>query len=412
MAGPLDDVAHLIREIAQLLDVERTHPQQKLIERFMLPDKIIEFRASLKRDNGEVTFYRCCRVQHSDVLGCYKGGLRFQQTICLEDMVAMAIWMTLKSALVDIPFGGAKGGVAVDPRQLTVSELERLTRKYTNRLIKDIGPASDIPAPDVGTGEREMAWIYDEYRKHRETARGCVTGKPIELGGSQGRLGATGNGVVFAMLEAMRDLGMTDPRIAIQGFGTVGSQAARMCHEHGLRVVAVADSRGGLYRKEGLDVPALLAHAHLHRRISNFPHTEILPDILTCDCDILLPCAIEGVINRRNAAGIRARLIVEGANGPALLAADPVLDERRLRVVPDILANAGGVIVSYYEWVQNCEGFYWEEEQVNARLHKKMRETYARVRDYAASRGLSLRRAAYCLALEKVLRAMALRGSQ
>jgi len=330
----------------------------------------------------------------------------------VEEVQALAIWMTLKTALVGIPYGGAKGGVSVSPRDLSIHERERLVRKYTHRLVNDIGPSSDIPAPDVGTSEQEMAWIYDEYRKHREDATGCVTGKPVELGGSLGRRAATGNGVVFAMLEAIRDLGLKNPTVAIQGFGNVGSHAALGCHQYGIRVVSVSDALGGIHDPDGLDVPGLIDHMVRNRSVSTFPGSQPLDDLISSPCDILLPCAMESVINKQNALSIQAKLIVEGANGPTMLEADPILQERDVVVVPDILANAGGVIVSYYEWVQNREGFYWEEEDVNSRLQKRIAETYVKVREYATETNTSLRKAAYCIALEKIITAMDLRGSQ
>jgi len=412
MSSPLADVQKLIREIGARLEIDARYPGQNLVERFLIPDKIIQFRASLKRDSGSVDLYRCYRVQHSDMLGCYKGGIRFHPQVDMEEVQALALWMALKTALVDIPFGGAKGGISVDPTTLTINELERLVRKYTHRLVNDIGPSSDIPAPDVGTSEREMAWIYDEYRKHREVARGCVTGKPVELGGSQGRRAATGTGVVFCMLEAMADLGIQEPTVAVQGFGNVGSFAALGCHERGIRVVAAADVRGAVHNPAGLDVPALVQHVKATGSVLGFAGSRPIDDVITCACDILLPCALEGVIQADNAARIQARLIVEGANGPTSLAADAVLTERGISVVPDILANAGGVIVSYYEWVQNREGFYWDEDEVLQRLHKKITKAYARTREYAAAHGLSLRHAAYCIALEKIVRGMHLRGAQ
>ncbi len=412
MAGPLEDVNALVTSVGELLDIDKQYPRQNMISRFLVPDKIIRFRASLKRDDGAIDSYSCYRIQHSDVLGCYKGGVRFHPSVQLEEVQALAIWMTLKTALVGIPFGGAKGGVCVSPRDLSVHELERLVRKYTHRLVNDIGPSNDIPAPDIGTSEREMAWIYDEYRKHRENASGCVTGKPVDLGGSRGRRAATGTGVAFTMFEAMRDLDLENPTVAIQGFGNVGSHAALACHRKGLRVVGVGDARGGIYNADGLDIPALVEHALVNRTVARFPAGEPLEDVITCACDVLMPCAIESVINPHNAERIQARLIVEGANGPTMLAADSVLASRDIHVVPDILANAGGVIVSYYEWVQNREGFYWEEADVNERLHKKITEAYARVRAEATERKISLRQAAYGIALEKIIRAMHLRGSQ
>lgn len=412
MPSPLEDVTKLVHEIGRLLEIDKRYPQQSMVERFLAPDKVIRFKASLKRDDGSVTLLDCYRVQHSDTLGCYKGGIRFHPRVDLDEVQALATWMSLKTALVNIPFGGAKGGIAVDPAHLSVNELERLVRKYTFRLLSDIGPSTDIPAPDVNTSAREMAWIYDEYRKSHATARGVVTGKPVEIGGSLGRKAATGNGVVFVMLEAIRDLGLRQPRVAVQGFGNVGSHAALACHENGVKVVAASDVKGTVGNANGLDVPALVEYAQKHGGVSGFPGGKPLADVLSCDCDILLPCALEGVITEKNAESVKAKLIVEGANGPITLGGDAVLDRRGVTVVPDILANAGGVIVSYYEWVQNREGFYWDEDEVNGKLRKKITAAYARVRGCAAERKLSLRKAAYCLAIDKIICAMDLRGSQ
>jgi len=411
MSNPLADVSKLIREIGVHLKLDERYPDSNIIERFLMAEKIIFFRLSLKRSSGKVVFFPCYRVQHSDQLGPYKGGIRFHPDVNLDEVKALAIWMTLKTALVGIPFGGAKGGIEVNPEDLTGDELERLVRKYTERLVTDIGPLVDIPAPDIGTGEQEMAWIYDEYRKFHSDARSVVTGKPIIVGGSKGRAAATGDGVVYAMMEAVKDLGLKDPSVAIQGFGKVGSAAAGQCARQNIRVVAVNDVRGGVKNPEGLDIASLTRYAHENGTVAGFPGAEPLDeDVITCACDILLPCAIESVITTENAPKIQAKLIVEGANGPTQLDADPVLEKRGITVVPDILANAGGVIVSYYEWVQNREGFYWEEEEIRDRLYKKITSAYAAVRDFAQADDISLRKAAYCLAMDKLAEGMALRG--
>ena len=412
MTTPLEDATRLVIETGDLLEIEKLYPRQNIVERFLIPDKIIQFRVSLKRDDGSIDFYKCYRIQHSDAMGCYKGGIRFHPSVDLEEVQALALWMSLKTALVGVPFGGAKGGVSVSSGDLSVHELERLVRKYTHRLVNDIGPEVDIPAPDVGTSEREMAWIYDEYRKYRDNARGSVTGKPIEVGGSLGRKEATGNGVVFSMLEAIRDLGLKNPAVAIQGFGNVGSHAALGCHKHGIKVVAVSDAFGCISNTDGLDIPALVAHMASNSTVTSFPNVEHLDDIISCECDVLLPCALEGVINGLNASDVKAKLIVEGANGPTVLDADKILEKRGVIVVPDILANAGGVIVSYYEWVQNREGFYWSEEKVNDQLHKKITDAYTRVKKHADDLGISLRKAAYCLAIEHISETMNMRGVQ
>jgi len=413
MASPLEDVHQLVRETGETLEIERRFPGQNIVERFLIPDKVLLFRASIKRDNGGISYYTCYRVQHSDVLGVYKGGIRFHPRVDLDEVKALALWMTLKTAVVEIPFGGAKGGVSVDPKTLSLSELERLVRRYTDRLLHDIGPYVDVPAPDVNTSSREMGWIYDEFRKHHANARASVTGKPIELGGSLGRMAATGNGVVFVMLEAVKDLGLKAPTAAIQGFGNVGSHVALACAREGVKVVAVSDIFGAVQNARGLDVPALVAHARKTGTVKGFAGGEPFSgDIVGCPCDILLPCALEDAITEKNAGQVQAKLVVEGANGPTSLKADAILAKKGVPVVPDILANSGGVIVSYYEWVQNRDGFYWPEDEVNARLLKKITSAYARVKAAAASRNLTMRQAAYCLAIEKIAVAMDFRGVQ
>ncbi len=412
MLSAFDNAMTLVEGTAKLLKFSEKYPTHKIVERLRIPDKIIMFRSTLQKDDGRMEVYSSFRVQHSDVLGPYKGGTRFDERVDLDEVKALALWMTLKTALVNIPFGGAKGGISVDPKKLSVTELERLVRKYTSRLISDIGPSIDIPAPDMGTGAREMAWIYDEYRKHREVAKGVVTGKPVEIGGSLGRLAATGKGVVCTMLEAVRELGMEDYTVAVQGFGNVGSHAALDLWKRGVSIVAVGDVTGNVHNPEGLDIEELITYCKKTGGVKGFPGSTPLKNIISCPCDVLLPCAVENVIRGRNARHIKAKLIVEGANGPTTPKADSILEERGVTVVPDILANAGGVIVSYYEWVQNREGFYWEEADVEERLFKLLRKTYARVSDYANTNKVSLRTAAYSLALGKIAKAMVARGIQ
>jgi glutamate dehydrogenase (NAD(P)+) len=412
MATIYENAVALIRETADLLQVNQRHPGLQLVERFEMPDKIIMFRSTLQRDDGTMTCHLCYRIQHNDILGPYKGGIRFHPQVDLEEVKALALWMTLKTALVDIPFGGAKGGIAVDPKTLTAAELERLVRKYTHRLVNDISPNIDIPAPDMGTGQREMAWIYDEYRKHREVARAVVTGKPVEIGGSLGRREATGRGVVCAMLEAVYDLGLKDYSVAIQGFGNVGSHAALDLEARGIRVVGVQDITGGVYRARGLNISDLVRHHQETGGVRGFPGGEPLASAIACPCDVLLPCAMENAVTEDNASAVQARLIVEGANGPTTTAADRILARKGVTVVPDILANAGGVIVSYFEWVQNREGFYWEEDEVNNRLFQRLRKAYSRVKDLAQQKKITLRQASYCLALDKIFRATVARGAQ
>ncbi len=413
MANVLENALSLVEKTGDILNFNKRFQGQEIMERLRIPDKVIMFRASVQLDRGGMKVFNCYRIQHNDVLGCYKGGIRFHPDVDLDEVKALALWMTLKTSLVGIPYGGAKGGITVDPKTLSVTELERLVRKYTSRLVNDIGPNIDIPAPDMGTSTREMAWIYDEYRKYRDVARGVVTGKPISLGGSLGRKEATGRGVVCTMLEAVKDAGLANYTVAVQGFGNVGSHAALDCFERGLKVVAIQDVTGGVCNPEGLNVRELIKHRDQTGAIEGFtggkPMTE---NVVSYPCDVLLPCAKENMITEENAASVKAKLIVEGANGPTTPEADKILNAHKILVVPDILANAGGVIVSYFEWVQNREGFYWEEEDVNTRLFNRLRKAYAGVREMAAAKKVSFRQAAYCIALEKIVLAMTARGVQ
>ena len=412
MANVLENAISLVEKTADILNFNKRFHGQEIIERLRIPDKVIMFRASVQLDRGGLKVFTCYRVQHSDILGCYKGGIRFHPDVDLDEVKALALWMSLKTSLVGIPYGGAKGGITVDPKTLSVTELERLVRKYTSRLVNDIGPNIDIPAPDMGTSAREMAWIYDEYRKYRDVARGVVTGKPIALGGSLGRKEATGRGVVCTMLEAVKDLGLKNYTVGVQGFGNVGAHAALDCFERGIKVVAILDITGAACNPEGLNVPEMVKYRDQTGGIEGFPGGKPFEDIVSYPCDVFLPCAKENMITEENVASVKAKLIVEGANGPTTPEADKILDERKIVVVPDILANAGGVIVSYFEWVQNREGFYWEEEDVNTRLFNRLRKAYAAVKEMAGAKKVSLRQAAYCIALEKIVQAMISRGVQ
>lgn len=408
-----DNAIGLVEKTGKILNFEKRFHGMEIIERIRIPDKVIMFRATVQLDSGPLKVFNCYRIQHSDVLGPYKGGIRFHPEVDLDEVKALALWMTLKTALVDIPYGGAKGGITVDPKTLSVTELERLVRKYTSRLVNDIGPNIDIPAPDMGTSAREMAWIYDEYRKYRDVARGVVTGKPIALGGSLGRKEATGRGVVCAMMEAVGELGLKDYTVAVQGFGNVGSHAALELHQRGVRIVAVSDITGSVQNPKGLDIPAMVKHRDQTGGIAGFEGGKELKDDIVCfPCDVFLPCAKENTITADNVRGLKAKLVVEGANGPTTPEADAIINQRGIFLVPDILANAGGVIVSYFEWVQNREGFYWEEEEVNTRLYGRLRKAYSRIKQFAAQKKMSLRQAAYCIAIEKIVRSMIDRGVQ
>ncbi|MBN1129675.1 MAG: Glu/Leu/Phe/Val dehydrogenase [Chitinispirillaceae bacterium] len=412
MSTVFENAVRLVTRSVGKLDSKQQFPGKAIVERLTVPDKIIQFYSSIQKDDGSIQVFECYRVQYDDALGPYKGGIRLHPKVDLDEVKALALWMTLKTALVGIPYGGAKGGIAVDPAILSAAELERLIRSYTYTLKNDIGPNIDIPAPDMGSGEREMAWIYDEYRKHHDSARGVVTGKPVCLGGSLGRREATGRGVVCVMLEAVRDAKLTNYTVAVQGFGNVGSYAALTLAERGIKVVAAGDVTGAIINTNGLDIPRLVEHCRKNGCVRGFEGSEPLGDIITCDCDVLLPCAMENAITVTNAKAVKAKVIVEGANGPTTPDADRILAEKGTMVVPDVLANSGGVIVSYFEWVQNREGFYWEEEEVNARLFSRLRKSYERVSRFAAEKGVSMREAAYCLALEKIVQAFIARGVQ
>ncbi len=369
----------------------------------------------VRMDDGEVRVFTGHRVQHSQARGPSKGGIRYHPSVTLDEARALAILMTWKCAVVRLPFGGAKGAVACDPSSLSTAEIERLTRRFTAELEPIIGPDSDIPAPDMGTGAREMAWMMDTYSMHRGySVPAIVTGKPIEIGGSEGRQEATGHGVALCVFEGARRLGMPWPkvRVAVQGFGNVGSATARRLTAMGCSIVAVSDLSGGIYRRDGLDLSTLTRYVQEHGRVAGFSGGEGIDNagVLTCDCDVLVPAAMERQLSEHNAAKVRARLIVEGANGPTDAVADRIFADRGIVVVPDILANAGGVTVSYFEWVQGRESFFWSEEEVWQRLDAILTRSFADIWDKAQTEQSSLREAALLLAVDRVARAVQLRG--
>jgi glutamate dehydrogenase (NAD(P)+) len=366
-------------------------------------------------DDGEFGVFTGFRVQHNIARGPGKGGLRYHASMTLDDCRALAMFMTWKAALVDLPFGGAKGGVICDPRTLTESELERLTRRFTTEISLLVGPEKDIPAPDLGTDWRVMAWIMDTVSMHAGySVSAAVTGKPTEIGGSAGRYQATGRGLTTVTMQAMRDHGMRveGASLAVQGFGQVGSQCAALLGALGMRVVAVSDSRGGVHNGSGLDLPALHAHRREGGRVSDFTGGERITnhELLELDVDVLVPAAVESQVTMRNAASIRARMIAEGANAPVTPDAEAALTDRGVLIIPDILANAGGVVVSYFEWVQDLQAFFWEAGEVNTRLEHIMSRSYALVRDLSRERRVSLREAAYHIAVERVAAATKVRG--
>jgi glutamate dehydrogenase (NAD(P)+) len=379
------------------------------------PEKQIIVAVPVMRDVGEVEVFTGYRVLHNTSRGPGKGGIRFDLNVTLDEVKALAAWMTWKCAVVNIPFGGAKGGVVCDPSVLSISELERLTRRYTASLIETLGPESDIPAPDVNTNERVMAWIMDTYSMHkRHAVTGVVTGKPIEMGGSLGRREATGRGCVIVIKEALRHLGLPlqGTKVAVQGFGNVGSVAAQLLEQAGLTIVAISDKSAAVYNPGGISINDALQWIHEHRFLVGYPGADPIDpaEMLELDVDVLVPAAVENAITRKNAARVKARVICEGANGPTTPGADRILEEQGVFVIPDILANAGGVTVSYFEWVQDRSGYFWDEATVNDRLQSILQRSFHDVLSVAGRHQVNMRTAAYMLAVERVAAVHRLRG--
>ncbi|MDJ0677532.1 MAG: Glu/Leu/Phe/Val dehydrogenase [Calothrix sp. MO_167.B42] len=408
---PFDQACSYLDQAAKELKLD-----PGIIEILSSPTKVITVSIPIKRDNGEVQVLVGHRVQHSDILGPYKGGTRYHPAVTLREVSALAMLMTWKCALMGIPYGGAKGGIGIDPKHYSVSELERITRRYTSELIKDIGPSVDIPAPDMGTSAREMAWMMDTYSMNvGHAVPGVVTGKPVSVGGSLGREMATGRGVMIIVREALADLGKSfqGTRIAIQGFGNVGGAAALLMHAAGAKIIAVSTGSGGVFAENGLDIPALKAYANQnHRSLVGFPGAEPISnaELLTLPCDVLVPAALENQITKENVHQIKANIIAEAANGPVTLEASEVLEAQGVTVLPDILANAGGVVVSYLEWVQGLSYLFWDEERVNREMEQLMVRAYHQVIAKSQERGISLRLAAYTLGVGRVAQALKDRG--
>lgn len=380
------------------------------------PRKVVTVSIPVKLDNGQIQVLTGHRVQHSDILGPYKGGIRYHPAVTLGEVSALAMLMTWKCALLGIPYGGAKGGIAINPQSYSVGELERITRRYISELIKDIGPSVDIPAPDMGTSAREMAWMMDTYSVNvGHAVPGVVTGKPLSIGGSLGREMATGRGVMIIVREALAERGkpLTGARVVIQGFGNVGHAAAELLHQLGAKIIAVSTGAGGIFATNGLDIPALTAYrAKNHKSILGFPQAVAISnvDLLTLPCDVLIPAALENQITRENVNQVQAEIVAEAANGPVTLAAHQSLEARGVTVLPDILTNAGGVVVSYLEWVQGLSYVFWDEERVNHEMEKLMLQAYHQVIQQSKSRQISLRLAAYTLGVGRVAQALADRG--
>ena len=408
--NPFEAMMSRFDKAAELLDLE-----PGLYKVLRQAEKQVIVSIPVMKDNGEVEVYEGYRVQYNTSRGPAKGGIRFDLQVTLEEVKALAAWMTWKCAVVNIPFGGAKGGVRCDPQAMSAAELEKLTRRYTSGIINMLGPDSDVPAPDVNTNERVMAWVMDTYSMHvGHTVTAVVTGKPVELGGSLGRREATGRGCMIVTKEALKHLGMPvkGTTVAVQGFGNVGSVAAQLLAREGCKIVAIGDRSASLYNANGIDIDDAIAYVKKHRSLGGYDKADAISgaELLTRDVDVLLPAAFENVITTKNARDIRARIICEGANGPTTAAADSILDENGIFVIPDILANAGGVTVSYFEWVQNRGGYFWPEDLVNERLETIMKRSFQDVLDLSRQRRVNMRTASYMLSISRVASVHRLRG--
>jgi len=415
-----DPIEHNVYESAEArfeLAARKLGLEEGIYRFLKYPSKEITLYIPVARDNGNLEVFIGYRVLHSVVRGPGKGGIRFAPDVSLDEVRALAAWMTWKCAVVNIPFGGAKGGVVCDPAKLSKDELERITRRYTAELADWFGPERDIPAPDIGTNDQTMAWVMDTYAMHvRRATTAVVTGKPLDLGGSQGRKEATGRGVMMCCDRATAKLKMKRKgcRVIVQGFGNVGSQGALLMHAAGYKIIGVADIHGGLYNEKSFDIPKLVDWVYTQRKpLPAFPaggEKMSAQEILFRPCDILVPAATENQITSQNAQRVDCRILCEGANGPVTSHADPIIDKKGIFIVPDILANAGGVTVSYFEWVQDRQGFFWRENEVNERLQDVMDQSFDQVVAAAERHGVNNRIAAYIVAIERVARAVKLRG--
>ncbi len=408
--NPFEAMMSRFDRAAELLDLEPgiykilRHPEKQLI-----------VSVPITMDNGDVEVFTGYRVLYNTSRGPAKGGIRFDKAVTLEEVKALAAWMTWKCAVVNLPFGGAKGGVICDPLSMSVGELERVTRRYTKGIISLLGPDTDVPAPDVNTNERVMAWVMDTYSMHvGRTENAVVTGKPVEMGGSLGRKEATGRGCMLVTREALNHLGlkMVGATVAVQGFGNVGSTAAKLMADEGCKVVAIGDRAGAFHNANGIDVDAAIAYVAKHRSLDGFTGGDRIEmeELLQLEVDVLVPAALENVITTKNASKIRAKVVCEGANGPTTAAADPILDDKGIFVIPDILANAGGVTVSYFEWVQDRMGYFWSEADVNERLGGIMTRSFQEVLQLSKQHKVNMRTAAYMVSISRVATVHRLRG--
>jgi glutamate dehydrogenase (NAD(P)+) len=400
--NPFEAMSERFDRAAQLLGLD-----PDLYSVMRVPSREIKVYIPVRMDSGHIEVFEGFRVQHNFARGPAKGGIRYAPDVTLDEVKALAAWMTWKCAVVNVPFGGGKGGIICDPRQMSLGELERMTRRYTAELIDFIGPDKDVPAPDMNTNEQTMAWIMDTYSMHaRHTVTAVVTGKPVGIGGSLGRREATGRGVMFCVNEAVKrfNLSPENTDVVVQGSGNVGGLGARLMHEAGYKIIAISDVGGGIYNEKGLDIPHALNYLQEHRSFENYPGVEMVSnsELLEIKCDVLAPCATENQITSENASKIDCKILAEGANGPTTPKADKILFDNGVFVIPDILANAGGVTVSYFEWVQDRMGYFWSEDVVNQRLEEKMVASFNEVAHYSDKHSVDMRTAAYMLAIDRV----------
>jgi glutamate dehydrogenase (NAD(P)+) len=409
--SPFESMMERFRFAAEILELD-----EGMFQYLTSPVKQITVSIPIVMDTGEIRVFEGYRVIHNNLLGPSKGGIRYAPDVNLEKVKALAAWMTWKCAIVNVPFGGAKGGVRCDTNQLSNGELERLTRRYTANMLEVFGPDRDIPAPDMNTDEQIMAWVMDTYSMNaHKTETAVVTGKPIILGGSHGRKEATGRGVVTVTLAALNKTGILPNKcsVAVQGFGNVGSVSAKLMYEQGAKIIAVSDISGGYYNENGINIPSVIEYAKGNNNsLEGYPEAEKITneELLQLDCDVLIPAAKEDQINRHNARDINAKIISEGANGPITANADSILEDKGIMVVPDILANAGGVTVSYFEWVQDRQGYFWTEERVNRRLNRMMRSAFDNLFEVRNEYDVTLRQAAYIFGINKVAMTLKMRG--
>jgi len=432
MANPIKMANPMADEMRRFRGSDEKNPFEAMSERFdraakllgleddlyavmRVPSRELKVYIPVTMDTGHIQVFEGFRVQHNFARGPAKGGIRYAPDVSLDEVKALSAWMTWKCAVVNVPFGGAKGGIICDPHQMSQGELERMTRRYTAELIDFIGPEKDVPAPDMNTGEQTMAWIMDTYSMHaRHTVTSVVTGKPVALGGSLGRREATGRGVLFTVNEAIKRFNLTPEQttVVVQGSGNVGGIGAELMYEQGYKVIAISDVGGGICNRNGLDIPKVLEYLATNKTLEGFPDAEKVDnkELLEIECDVLAPCATENQITSENADRIKCKILAEGANGPTTPKADKILHDKGIFVIPDILANAGGVTVSYFEWVQDRMGYFWSEAEVNERLEDKMVASFNELCHYATKHDVDTRTAAYMLAIDRVAYDTRMRG--